>query len=34
MADQSIDFSRFTGVDRAEEVRRIDPRRETLSPAF
>jgi len=33
MADKNIDFSRFTGVDNAEELRRVDPRRERLSQA-
>jgi hypothetical protein len=33
MADKVIDFSRFTGVDAAEDVRRIDPRREQISQA-
>jgi hypothetical protein len=31
--DKRIDYSRFTGVDAADEIRRIDPRRETLSQA-
>lgn len=31
MAEKVIDFSRFTGVDSAEAVRQIDPRRERLS---
>ena len=33
MAEKMIDFSRFTGVDAAESLRNIDPRRETLSQA-
>ncbi len=33
MADRIIDFSQFTGVDAAERLRGIDPRRETLSQA-
>ncbi len=31
MTDRIIDFSQFTGVDAAEQVRAIDPRRERLS---
>jgi hypothetical protein len=33
VADKVIDFSRYTGVDAAEDVRRIDPRREQISQA-
>jgi len=33
MAEKVIDFSRFTGVDGAETVRQLDPRRERLSQA-
>lgn len=29
--DKRIDYSQFTGVDAAEALRRVDPRRETLS---
>jgi len=30
MAEKSIDFSQFTGVDSAEALRRVDPRREMI----
>ena len=33
MADKAIDFSQFTGVDSAEALRRVDPRREQISQA-
>jgi len=33
MAEKVIDFSQFTGVDVAETVRQLDPRRERLSQA-
>ena len=33
MADKAIDFSQFTGVDAAEGLRRVDPRREQISQA-
>ena len=29
--DKRIDYSQFTGVDAAEALRRVDPRREMLS---
>lgn len=33
MADKIIDFSRFTGVDHAEDLRRAHPRREMTPQA-
>jgi hypothetical protein len=31
MAERIIDYSQFTGVDSAEALRRVDPRREMIS---
>jgi hypothetical protein len=33
MADKTIDFSQFTGVDHGENLRRVDPRREMIPQA-
>lgn len=33
MAEKIIDFSQFTGVDSAEMVRQLDPRRERIPQA-
>lgn len=33
MAEKIIDFSRFTGSDHAEDLRRVDPRREMIPQA-
>lgn len=33
MADKTIDFSQFTGVDAGERLRSVDPRRERVSQA-